>query len=62
MLDPTQGTSYFVLLQRIFGPARDQGQKVETCCAKEIILGKGSNNQNGNLRWFLPLGVRPIYT
>ena len=22
-------------------------------------LGKGSNNQNGNLRWHLPLGVRP---
>ena len=22
-------------------------------------LGKGSNNQNGNLRWFLLLGVRP---
>ena len=22
-------------------------------------LGRGSNNQNGNLRWFLPLGVRP---
>ena len=22
-------------------------------------LGKGSNNQNGNLRWFLPLGVDP---
>ena len=38
MLDPTQGTSYFVLLQHIFGPARDQGKKVETCCAKEIIL------------------------
>ena len=25
-------------------------------CLKEI-LGKGSNNQNGNLRWHLPLGV-----
>ena len=24
-----------------------------------ISLGRGSNNQNGNLRWFLPLGVRP---
>ena len=23
------------------------------------VLGKGSNNQNGNLRWHLPLGVRP---
>ena len=22
-------------------------------------LGRGSNNQNGNLRWYLPLGVRP---
>ena len=22
-------------------------------------LGRGSNNQNGNLRWFLPLGVDP---
>ena len=22
-------------------------------------LGRGSNNQNGNLRWHLPLGVRP---
>merc|ERR1711928_1066 len=24
-----------------------------------LCLGKGSNNQNGNLRWHLPLGVRP---
>ena len=24
-----------------------------------VVLGKGSNNQNGNLRWHLPLGVRP---
>ena len=23
----------------------------------ENILGRGSNNQNGNLRWFSPLGV-----
>ena len=23
------------------------------------VLGMGSNNQNGNLRWYLPLGVRP---
>ena len=22
-------------------------------------LGKGAENQNGNLRWHLPLGVRP---
>ena len=22
-----------------------------------LYLGKGSNNQNGNLRWYLPLGV-----
>ena len=22
-------------------------------------LGKGSNNQNGNLRWYLPIGVQP---
>ena len=22
-------------------------------------LGRGSNNQNGNLRWFLPLGIEP---
>ena len=26
---------------------------------KELWLGRGSNNQNGNLRWFLPLGVGP---
>ena len=25
----------------------------------QAILGKGSNNQNGNLRWHLPLGARP---
>ena len=24
-----------------------------------LNLGRGSNNQNGNLRWYLPLGVRP---
>ena len=24
-----------------------------------LLLGKGSNNQNGNLRWHLPLGVQP---
>ena len=24
-----------------------------------LILGRGSNNQIGNLRWYLPLGVRP---
>ena len=24
---------------------------------KYLLLGKDSNNQNGNLRWFLPLGV-----
>ena len=24
-----------------------------------LALGKESNNQNGNLRWHLPLGVRP---
>ena len=24
-----------------------------------VILGKGSNNQNGNLKWRLPLGVGP---
>ena len=23
------------------------------------VLGKGANNQNGNLRWYLPLGVDP---
>ena len=23
------------------------------------ILGRGADNQNGNLRWFLPLGVDP---
>ena len=22
-------------------------------------LGRGANNQNGNLRWYLPLGVVP---
>ena len=27
--------------------------------AKYFYLGKGSNNQNGNLRCFLPLGVDP---
>ena len=25
----------------------------------DLILGRGANNQNGNLRWFLPLGVAP---
>ena len=25
----------------------------------EVLLGIVSNNQNGNLRWFLPLGVEP---
>ena len=25
----------------------------------KMALGSGSNNQNGNLRWFLPLGVDP---
>ena len=24
-----------------------------------LNLGKGAKNQNGNLRWHLPLGVRP---
>ena len=24
-----------------------------------VFLGTGSKNQNGNLRWHLPLGVRP---
>ena len=24
-----------------------------------FTLGKGSNNQNGNLRWIFPLGVGP---
>ena len=28
-------------------------------CIGGCSLGKGSNNQNGNLRWHLPLGVRP---
>ena len=26
---------------------------------QSLKLGTGSNNQNGNLRWHLPLGVRP---
>ena len=26
---------------------------------KQTSLGKGANNQNGNLRWYLPLGVDP---
>ena len=26
---------------------------------KRLKLGRLSNNQNGNLRWFLPLGVDP---
>ena len=30
-----------------------------TVLKQYIELGKGSNNQNGNLRWHLPLGVRP---
>ena len=25
----------------------------------QCVLGKGAENQNGNLRWHLPLGVRP---
>ena len=25
----------------------------------QCMLGTGSNNQNGNLRWFLPLGIDP---
>ena len=29
------------------------------CLHWESSLGKGSNNQNGNLRWFLSLDVRP---
>ena len=29
-------------------------KKIGECC-----LGKGAKNQNGNLRWHLPLGVRP---
>ena len=26
---------------------------------QECSLGKGAKNKNGNLRWHLPLGVRP---
>ena len=26
---------------------------------RKNLLGRGSKNQNGNLRWHLPLGVRP---
>ena len=26
---------------------------------REISLGTGAKHQNGNLRWYLPLGVRP---
>ena len=38
--------------------------KTSHCFLKNIIaqennLGKCANNQNGNLRWHLPLGVRP---
>ena len=38
---------------------------VWTCATNTVCtfphrrLGTGSNNQNGNLRWFLPLGVDP---
>ena len=31
----------------------------DTFSRQDLPLGKGSNNQNGNLRWHLPLGVRP---
>ena len=31
----------------------------EAAAADDDNLGKGANNQNGNLRWHLPLGVRP---
>ena len=27
--------------------------------APNVLLGTGADNQNGNLRWHLPLGVRP---
>ena len=30
-----------------------------TKVAPDLWLGKGAENQNGNLRWHLPLGVRP---
>ena len=36
-------------------PKVDMCNKLFTC----KILGRGAENQNGNLRWHLPLGVRP---
>ena len=33
--------------------------KTTTITKNQRLLGKGANNQNGNLRWHLPLGVRP---
>ena len=36
-----------------------QSWKFLTFVSSFFLLGKGSNNQNGNLRWHLPLGVRP---
>ena len=30
-----------------------------TSSSLQVLLGKGAENQNGNLRWHLPLGIRP---
>ena len=38
-------------------PALNSGLSGLRTGTQQGTLGKGSNNQNGNLRWHLPLGV-----
>ena len=46
----TKCEPYFLLLLRF---------ELELPYVKIFLLGRYSKNQNGNLRWHLPLGVRP---
>ena len=40
-------------------PAQNQLECVKLGFEARSSLGTGADNQNGNLRWHLPLGVRP---
>ena len=40
-------------------PAQNQLECVKLGFEARSSLGTGADNQNGNLRWLLPLGVRP---
>ena len=46
--------------QRLYSPPQTGNSHIHGPFLKKgLPLGKGAENQNGNLRWHLPLGVRP---